>query len=127
MLKHLGHACKLANDSIHMTYNRLEALPKEEHTISTSPGCSPASSQAPRPCSPSTPNAKDSSTSMRYLKRVFSSCTALSGARSPVDAKMPSVTMKRRLSGFLPDQQSGWAPSASRTHAQVLFRPMVTI
>ena len=39
----------------------------EADTISASPGFRPQCSHAPRPCSPSTPSAKDSSTTSRYL------------------------------------------------------------
>ncbi len=35
--------------------------------MSTSLGCRPAASAAPRPCAPSTPSASDSSTTSRYL------------------------------------------------------------
>mmetsp|Transcript_15665 Transcript_15665/g.47229 ORF Transcript_15665/g.47229 Transcript_15665/m.47229 type:complete len:258 (+) Transcript_15665:704-1477(+) len=76
-------------------------LPREAAMMSTSRGCSPACSAAPRPVLPSTPSDMLSSTTSRYLYLYLRAQIACRGARSPALTYIPSTTMYRRFSGFV--------------------------
>lgn len=75
-----------------------QAAPIEADTISASPGLRPQCSQAPRPCSPSTPSASDSSTTKRYLRGVHITTQLSTYPGAPVSATRSTPTVAQASS-----------------------------